>query len=62
MDKALRELFEFQKFAGNPQISKRIRETQARWNNSLSDEALDGVNAAGDIFSQNSSAKKDEDF
>lgn len=28
MDKALRELFGFQKFAGNPQISNRIRETK----------------------------------
>ncbi|MDD6488273.1 MAG: hypothetical protein PUG48_00445 [Clostridia bacterium] len=62
MNKALKELFEFQKFAGNSKLSELIKETEARWNSALSDEELDSVNAAGDIFSQNKSAKKDEDF
>lgn len=62
MDNALKILFDFQKFSSEPKLAEMIRETEERYNSELSDEELDIVNAAGDIFSQYNTAKKDEDF
>lgn len=50
MDKMLRDLFDYQKFAGNSNLEKLIKETESRYENKmLSDEDLDSINAAGSV-------------
>ena len=49
MEKKLKKLFDFQRFAKNEKLEKLIRETESRYAAELSDEDLSGVNAAGEI-------------
>lgn len=61
MEKTLKTLFDFQKFDGNPHLSKLIEETESLYENTLSDEDLDLVNAAG-INPYEKQSDKHEDF
>jgi len=49
MEKKLRSLFDFQRFQKNKRLEEVICQSQARYENALSDEQLDMVNAAGEI-------------
>ncbi len=49
MEKKLKSLFEFQRFAGNDRIAKMIEETNNRYAAELSDEDIAFDNAAGDL-------------
>lgn len=49
MEKKLKSLFEFQRFAGNDRIAKMIEETNNRYAAELSDDDIALVNAAGDL-------------
>ena len=60
MDKALKSLFDYQKFAENKRLSAFIKETQERCLNVLSDDEPEGVSAAGG-FKSEQSFKKTED-
>ena len=57
MENKLKSLFEYQRFEQNSRLAKLIAETEARQTAELSDEALELVAAAGNIFEQNSSEK-----
>lgn len=57
MENKLKSLFEYQKFEQNSRLAKLIAETEARQTVELSDEDLELVAAAGNIFEQNSSEK-----
>ena len=59
MEKKLESLFEFQKFAGNPELAKLIEETESRYAKALSDDDLALVNAAGDVAQAQREEKKD---
>ena len=48
MEKKLKELFEYQRFAKNPELDRLIRQTENRFGTELSDDDLSFVNAAGD--------------
>lgn len=60
MEKKLKSLFEFQRFEKNSQLEALIADTHARSAQALSDDALDFVNAAGDVDAM--SAEKKDDF
>ena len=48
-DKLLTELFEFQRFEGDPALQRLIDEVEDRWSEEeLSDDELDCVAAAGE--------------
>lgn len=47
MEKKLASMFEYQRFAQNPRLSKLIAETESRTARALSDDDLWMVNAAG---------------
>lgn len=47
MEKKLASLFEYQRFAQNPRLSKLIQETENRFASALDDDDLWMVNAAG---------------
>ena len=49
MKDRLRELFDYQRFEGNRRLAALIERTAFSHGESLSDEDLDYVNAAGDI-------------
>lgn len=49
MSDRLKSLFEYQKFEKNDKLDKLIKETEGRTLDRLSDDALDMVNAAGNI-------------
>lgn len=57
MEKKLWELFDFQKFSGNARLNKMIADTEMRYDNMLSDDELEWVNAAGVLIP----LKKQED-
>lgn len=57
MENKLKSLFEYQKFEQNSRLAKLIAETEARQTVELSDEDLELVAAAGNIFEQNSGEK-----
>ncbi len=60
MEKTLKRLFDYQRFANNKRIADMIADTESRYNASpLSDDALELVNAAGDPDAAN--LKKDGD-
>lgn len=48
MDKKLRTMFDYQRFAKSEKLAKVIAETESRYGNALSDEELEMVSAAGD--------------
>ena len=48
-DGLLSALFDFQEFAGNPQLAALMQETEARLGAVLSDEDIAEVSAAGDV-------------
>lgn len=50
MDKVLKTLFDLQKFNGNAHLAALVKETQQRYDNALSDDELEMVNAAGELF------------
>lgn len=53
MERALKELFDFQYIAQNKRLSALIAQTEARYSgNALSDSDLELVNAAGDPNNQ----------
>lgn len=52
MKKMLYDLFDFQKFSGNERLAKLIANTEGRYGKTLSDDELEGLNAAGDPFAQ----------
>lgn len=47
MEKKLKSMFEFQKFASNPRLEKLIAETEDHYAQALDDDDLWMVNAAG---------------
>ena len=49
MDKRLKRLFDFQRFAGNRRLAALIERAEFLHAESLSDEDLEKVSAAGDI-------------
>lgn len=57
MENKLKSLFEYQKFEQNSRLAKLIAETEARQTVELSDEDLELVAAAGNIFEQTSGEK-----
>ena len=48
MEKYLRQMFDFQRFAGNRRLEELIRQAEDSYAKALSDEDLGLVNAAGD--------------
>lgn len=52
MKKMLYDLFDFQKFSGNERLAKLIADTEKRYGKTLSDDELEGLNAAGEPFAQ----------
>lgn len=52
MEKMLKELFDFQKFLGNSRLAEMISDTENRYENVLSDDELENISAAGDLFPQ----------
>ena len=50
MEKTLKRLFDYQKFSGNSRLEAMIRDTESRYDSVLSDDDLEYVNAAGDIY------------
>lgn len=52
MKKMLYDLFDFQKFSGNQRLAKLIANTEGRYGKTLSDDELEGLNAAGEPFAQ----------
>ncbi len=50
MEKTLARLFDFQRFSGNTRLADIIADTERRYDNSLSDDDLEKVNAAGEII------------
>ena len=51
MEKTLRSLFDYHRFENNPRLAKLIAESETRFSEALSDDALGLVNAAGGIDS-----------
>lgn len=47
MEKKLASMFEFQRFAANPRLSKLIADTESCYSGALDDDDLWMVNAAG---------------
>lgn len=52
MKKMLYDLFDFQKFSGNERLANLIANTEGRYGKMLSDDELEGLNAAGEPFAQ----------
>lgn len=50
MEKMLKRLLDFQKFYGNTNLAEMIADTESRYGNALSDDALEAVNAAGELI------------
>lgn len=50
MERALKRLFDFQRFSGNIRLAEMIEDTEKRCGNALSDDALEDVNAAGELI------------
>ena len=48
MEKILRQLFDFQRFAGNERLEILIKQAEASYERALSDEDMGLINAAGD--------------
>ena len=48
MEKKLKAMFDYQKFARNPRLDAMLSEAEARYECSLSDDDLELVSAAGD--------------
>ena len=49
MEKKLKKLFDYQRFAGNPHLARIISETEDRYGKELSDDSLAQVSAAGEV-------------
>lgn len=47
IEQKLRQLFDFQRFAGNKKLHDLIQDTESRYSRSLSEDELTYVNAAG---------------
>lgn len=63
MDKKLKSMFEYQKFAQNPRLSKLIADTENRFaSHELADDDLWLVNAAGAPQMDPKDANKKKDF
>ncbi len=61
MEKTLKRLFDYQRFANNKRIADMIADTESRYNAApLSDDMLELVSAAGEADDQ-SKLKKDGD-
>lgn len=50
MEKALRAMFDFQRFFGEPKLAEIISDVEARCGGALPDDALENVSAAGEPF------------
>lgn len=50
MEKTLRALFDLQRFSENDRLAKIIFDTERRYGKALSDNDLDGLNAAGELI------------
>ncbi len=50
MEKTLERLFDFQRFSKNTRLADIIADTERRYDNSLSDDDLEKVNAAGELI------------
>ncbi len=50
MEKKIRSVFEYQKFAQNNRLANLIEQTEARMGKELSDDSLELVSAAGEII------------
>ncbi len=60
MENKLKQLFEYQKFQQNGRLAKLIAETEARQTAELSDDELELVAAAGDMFMPNENDSVDD--
>ncbi len=61
-EKTLKALFEYQRYQGNKRLAALIADTESRYGQALSDDALELVNAAGeaDNFRDSFSSLEDE--
>ena len=48
MEKKLKAMFDYQKFARNPRLEAMLSEAEERYDSSVSDDMLELVSAAGD--------------
>ena len=53
MEKKLGKLFDYQRFENNDKLAKLIRETESRYAKELTDDELELVAAAGNVYEQN---------
>ena len=58
MENILKNLFDYQKFENNENLDRIIKDSRDRHSVKLSDDTLYLLNAAGDIFKNNSLKKK----
>lgn len=61
MEKKLRQLFDFQKFSENPRLAEMIEETEKCYGETLSDDDLEQVNAAGEFVLRKSREDNSDD-
>ncbi len=61
MENKLRKLFDYQRFEGNGRLERLISETENRYANTLSDDDLTFVNAAGDLTAGSEKDGKNND-
>lgn len=57
MDRTLKSLFAYQGFAANKRLDALIKDTESRYSDMISDDELEGINAAGSGYLPNSSDK-----
>ena len=60
MERMLRNLFDFQKFRENPRLAAMLADAESRCS-FVSDEDLELVNAAGELYSENPLDGKEPD-
>ncbi|MCQ2472252.1 MAG: hypothetical protein MJ147_09485 [Clostridia bacterium] len=61
MENKIKRLFEYQKFEQNGRLAKLIAETEARQTAELSDDELELVAAAGEMFLPNENDEAPDD-
>ncbi len=61
MEKTLKALFDFQRFSGNSRLAEIISDTEKRYDNTLSDDDLENVSAAGEPFPPKKTEENSDD-
>ncbi len=61
MEKTLRQLFDFQRFSENSKLAGIISKVEKRYDNQLSDDELENINAAGELIFPDSRKEKTDD-